>query len=345
MRILDFDALGQRELDGWHALRAGNPALDSPYFHPGYAAAVHAAARPVRVLVAEERGQVRALLPIHVDGTIARPAGSPGADFQGPILAADSTFDPRCLLGGTGVRGFAFDHLLDCHRDFAPWVESSKPSPFVDVTGGLTGYLGRVSRSGKDKMSEARRLTAKTERELGPVRFNPDCRDHAVLDQLIELKRAQYAATGARDHFADPARGKLLHHLLRVRETEFGGLLSTVHAGERLLAAHFGMRAGHVLHWWFPVYDREFGRLSPGWVLLREMIQASPGLGFTRLDLGRGEDEYKRRAMTGQTMVGEGLVAGGVRRAARSVGRSAVAAAKASRIGPHLRAAVRKLRA
>ena len=28
--------LTDAELDRWMALRAGNPALDSPYFHPGF---------------------------------------------------------------------------------------------------------------------------------------------------------------------------------------------------------------------------------------------------------------------------------------------------------------------
>lgn len=104
------------------------------------------------------------------------------------------------------------------------------------------------------------------------------------------------------------------------------------------------MRAGQAPHWWFPVYDKDFARLSPGWVLLREVVRASPELGLSRIDLGRGEDEYKRRAMTGQVMVSQGLVAGGVRRALRSAGRSAVAAAKSSPIAPQLRAAARAIR-
>lgn len=128
---------------------------------------------------------------------------------------------------------------MDGNPGFAQWVESSRPSPFLDVSGGLTGYLGRVSRSGKDKMSEARRLSAKTEWEHGPLRFTADSRDHAILDRVIELKRTQYLATGARDYFAEPGRVELLHRLLDDRETAFGGLLCTVHAGPRLVAAHF----------------------------------------------------------------------------------------------------------
>lgn len=124
----------------------------------------------------------------------------------------------------------------------------------------------------------------------------------------MELKRRQYAATGVRDHFAEPARVALVERLLGAREDGFAGMLSTLHAGPHLLAAHFGIRSGEVLHWWFPVYDPEFGRLAPGWMLLRELVMAAPELGITRIDLGRGDDEYKRRAKTGESLVARAVV-------------------------------------
>jgi hypothetical protein len=167
-----------------------------------------------------------------------------------------------------GVRGFEFDHLVEGPADFEPWIESRRPSPFVDTSGGLEGYLGRASRSGKDNMGQARRRAAKAERTHGAVRFVADAVDPEALDQVIELKRAQYAATGARDYFAEPNRSALLTRLLHTRDSSFGGVLSTLRAGPHLVAAHFGMRSGSVLHWWFPVYDPVFAHLSPGWMLL-----------------------------------------------------------------------------
>lgn len=319
MRVVPFDELGAAELDAWHGLRAANPALDSPYFHPGFSAAVHASGRAVHVAVATDGGTgAGALLAHHRDGRTLRPVGWPGADFQGPVLAAGTSFRPLDLLSG-GATAFTFDHLVEQAPGFAPWVISSRPSPYLDVTGGLQGYLGRASRSGKDNMGQARRRAAKAGREHGPIRFEADSADPEALARVIELKRAQYAATGAADHFAEPDRIRLLESLLRTRDGSFGGVLSTLRAGPTLLAAHFGLRAGGVLHWWFPVYDPAFARLSPGWMLLRELVEAAPALGVTRIDLGRGEDEYKRRAKTGETRVLQGVVTRNpLRRAAAS---------------------------
>jgi CelD/BcsL family acetyltransferase involved in cellulose biosynthesis len=302
MRLLPYDELTSAHLETWHRLRAGNPAFDSPYFHPGFAAAVHASGRPVHVAVSE-----RALMAVHRDGSCLRPAGWPGADFQGPLLAPGAAFDPLELLGG-GITAFAFDHLVDGVPGFEQWTLSRRVSPYVDVSGGLDGYLGRASRAGKDNMGQARRRAAKAGRELGPVRFVADSDDESVLARVIELKRGQYAATGAADYFAAPGRAGLLRRLLRTREADFSGVLSTLHAGEHLLAAHFGIRSGGVLHWWFPVYDPAHGKLAPGWMLLRELVQAAPALGIRRIDFGRGDDEYKRRAKTGEVLVAQGLV-------------------------------------
>ena len=344
MRVVEFDRLTSRELDFWHASRADNPGLDSPYFHPAFAAAVHAEGPVVRVAVAEEAGVVTGLLPIHVQGSGVRPVGWPAADFQAPVQAADSRFPVGRLLPALRARTFTFDHLLD-RAEFAPWIETRRPSPYLDVTGGLDGYLGRASRSGKDNMGQARRRSAKAVREHGSLAFTADCADPATLDEVIRLKRAQYRATGARDYFADPARSALMHRLLRTREGSFGGVLSTVHIGGRLLAGHFGLRDGRVLHWWFPVYDPQFSRLAPGWILLREIVQAAAELGVRRVDLGRGEDEYKRRAMTGQVIVCQGEVAsGGLHRLVRRASRQAVTAVKASPVAPQLRTLLRRFR-
>jgi CelD/BcsL family acetyltransferase involved in cellulose biosynthesis len=345
MRTVALDALGTEELDAWHTLRDANPLLDSPYFHPGFAAAVHASGREVRVAVLRGRdGAVSGLLPYHRERSLIRPAGWPGADFQGPVLAPGSAFPPARLLAG-GVRGFAFDHLVESCPDFEPWVESRRASPYVDASGGLEGYLGRASRSGKDNMGQARRRAAKAERTYGPVRFVADSTDPAALERVVELKRAQYAATGARDYFAEPAHRELLTRLLNTRDSSFGGVLSTLHAGPHLVAAHFGLRSGSVLHWWFPVYDPEFGNLAPGWMLLRELVIAAPGMGVGRIDLGRGDDEYKRRAKTGETLVCQGIVTRNpVRQAVRRARASMVSTVKATPLAPVLRRAVRAFR-
>ena len=333
-----------REIDiaRWLTLRASNSALASPYFHPGFTAAVAATRQGVGVIIGEDESHsITSFLPVQLDGRTCRPAGSPAADFQGPICEPRLGFDIDDALRACGISYFEFDHLRDGIPGFEPWVVDRQPSPYIDMSGGMDGYTARARGSGKNKMREAGRLSRKTGREHGEVRFVAAEDDATVLEMVINLKRRQYAATGARDYFGLPQHVQLMHHLLGVRNSDFGGMLSAIYAGEDLVAAHFGMRAGHILHWWFPVFDPNFSRLKPGWMLLRALIEAAPELGLTRIDLGRGSDEYKRRAATGQEVVCQGMVArSALRRRTALAQRALIAAVKSSPAAPALRSAV-----
>lgn len=341
-RMVTWEELTPALIDRWLELTTSNAALDSPYFHPGFTAAVAATSPGIHVVLGEDAsGAVTSFLPVALERRAARPAGSPAADFQGPVCAPGTDFDIGAAVRSCGLTSLRFDHLRDGLAGFEPWIQEREVSPYLEVEGGIDGYLTRASKSGKDKVSEARRLTRKAEREHGAIRFVADAVDADLLDATIELKRRQYATTGARDYFADRSHVALLHQLMHTREAGFGGQLSAVYTGESLLAVHFGIRSGSVLHWWFPVYNPEFSRLSPGWVLLRAVIDAAPELGITRIDLGRGLDDYKRRAMTGQEVVCRGAVFSSPWRRTADVGRQrALTAVKSSRVAPALRQAV-----
>src|SRR5207342_85505 len=110
-----------------------------------------------------EDGRARAFLPVHRRGSLAVPVGAPAADFQGVIRAADATATLPELMAALRVRRLAFDHVPVTATEFAPFTETTRPSPYLDVTGGLEGYLSRASRSGKDNMSQARRRARKAE--------------------------------------------------------------------------------------------------------------------------------------------------------------------------------------
>jgi CelD/BcsL family acetyltransferase involved in cellulose biosynthesis len=346
LRVVDPGELTAADLDAWHAIRAADPNLDSPYFHPRFAAVVAETRPGVRVIVDESVGGApRSFLPVQVDGRSCLPVGFPAADFQGPICRPDYELDVAAAIRACGASSFHFDHLRDGVRGLERWTVGEQPSPFVDISGGMDGYLARASRSGKDNLAQARRHTRRAERDLGPVRFVANSDDPAVLDAVVALKRQQYRATGARDYFADNGHVRLLEKLRNEDSADFAGVLSAVYAGPHLLAAHFGLRSGPVLHWWFPVYDPEFSRLSPGWLLLKALIEAGPDLGFERIDLGRGEDEYKRRAMTGHQTVRQGaVVLNPLARKAQDARRRAVVALKSSRLAPTLRRGLHRAR-
>ena len=107
--LIDFGALNAEQLAAWCQVRDANPALDSPYFNPAFAGAVHAIFGDVQV--ATDDHQV--WFPIQVKKRLARPAGWPGADYHGPVAAPGVTIDPLDLVRATGLRALRFDHVSE----------------------------------------------------------------------------------------------------------------------------------------------------------------------------------------------------------------------------------------
>ena len=89
--------------------------------------------------------------------------------------------------------------------------------------------------------------------------------------------------------------------------TDLGGVCSTLRAGGVLLAVHFALRSGPRLHSWFPAYDVAARSLSPGNVLLTEVLKAAADRGVTAVDLGASDEGYKADYATETYPLCEGL--------------------------------------
>jgi CelD/BcsL family acetyltransferase involved in cellulose biosynthesis len=100
----------------------------------------------------------------------------------------------------------------------------------------------------------------------------------------------------------------LLQHLLKQDTPGLRGLFSGLYAGDRLVAAHIGMTSHHVLHWWFPAYDRELSKYSPGLGLILKMAEEASARGITRFDFGKGDEDYKVKLASDSDQVAEGSV-------------------------------------
>ena len=103
------------------------------------------------------------------------------------------------------------------------------------------------------------------ERQLGKIRFELHADRREVLDALIKWKTQQYQRSQVTSVFAFPWIKALLERLLATpREADFACMLSALYFGERLAAAHIRIRSRNVVHWWFPAYDPELSKYSPG---------------------------------------------------------------------------------
>ncbi len=285
----DLDA---RTLAAWRGMQQANPALASPYFCPEFSQAVAAVRPALRIAVLESNQVIAGLFPFENSGGRGQPAGAPLSDHHGIVCAPGARFDWSALLRATGLSYWTFDHLP---RDQAPpdAAVTHCLSPTLDLSRGFAPWKqGRSDASGS--MAKLDRAARKLTREVGPLRLETHGADRAVFDAVLQGKSMQCRRTGTHDFFADRWARELVERIWQTEGETFGGRLSALYAGDRLVAAHMGMRSATTWHWWFPYYDRAFATYSPGALLLLRVAQAAAEQGHTVLDLGKGDEPYKQ---------------------------------------------------
>ena len=295
--------------DGWAAatLAADVP---TPYLSPEFAELVDGLRGGARValLFADGNDQPVGFFPHQTDGGgDGRPVGGYLNDFHGLLAPAGLHVDAAELMKACGLKVWRFDHLLP-HPAFARFVERTDPSPYMDVSRGYDAYYKARRAAGSRKVKQVARMGRKFHREDGPVTFDPACRDRGVLAKLIEWKRAQYAATGVFDMFTLGWPADLLDELLDMNSPRLTGRMGVLYSAGRPVAADLGMQCGPVLHSWYAAYDDAFADHGPGHICSLRMAEAAVDFGVTRVELGKGPEEYKKSLSSDARPVGEGAV-------------------------------------
>ena len=294
-RIIKPDQLTGDELREWTRLARGNSALCSPFFMPEFTQATGFVHSGVRVAIAEQDGIPVGFLPFQNERRGQRIAvGGALNDFQGLISDADADCDFAELLGHAGIDLLSCSKLLDWQDQMGPFVLRRNPSPLIDLSAGFEGWESGLKDQGSEQLKQLARKERKLGRECGDVRFEFHTTSDSVLQTLVRWKRNQYTRTGELDVFSASWPAHLLCYLLSLpSDTPLQPILSALYAGEALVAAHYGLRNASVCHWWFPGYDSEYGKYSPGKILLRHLLKESAIQGVTRFDFGAGDESYK----------------------------------------------------
>ncbi len=300
--------LGPAELTRWRQLH-DNPDLTNPFLSPEFAVCVGRVRASARVAVLQDGPDIVGFFPYERGPfRVGRPIGAGLSDCQGLVHAPGLEWDPRALLRGAGLDVWEFDHLLATQRPFAPYHRARRPSPVIDVSGGYDAWLLDRRRAFKRSITAMGRKQRKLERDEGTIRFLFDTPDREALDTLMRWKSAQYRRTGRVDRFARPATVQLLRDLLQSRAPGCSGTLSVLYAGQRPVAIHLGLRSASTLACWFPTYDVALSKYSPGLLLHLFMAEAAAASGLRRLDLGKGDEEYKAVLGNRELLVAEGCV-------------------------------------
>ncbi len=312
IEVITGRELSRAEQANWSRLQQADARLENPYFSAQFTRAVAAVRDDLFVGVLGEGEQTVGYFPFQRDAGTRHgtPAGGRLSDYHGLIAAEDlsDALTAEELIERCGLVSWKFNHLLAAQTLFQTHHARLSRSPALDLSHGFDVYAETQRRNGSQVIKKIESCRRKLERERSALRFVAHTTDAGVLRWLLAGKSAQLSATGKEDIFAWGWTRALIELIHATQEDDFAGALSALYAGERLVAAHMGMRSRRVLHYWFPYYDREFAPYSPGLILLLEMARAASAAGIGLIDLGRGEDPYKLRLMNTATLIAEGAV-------------------------------------
>ncbi len=338
--------LTDAQVEHWLQLQTSNVELQSPFFHPEYTRDAAAVFCNVEVAILEEDGEPVAYFPFQrTPRNVGVPVGGSLCDCQAIIARPGFTFDAAQLVRDCRLSGFRFTQLLASQQPFQRYHWLTCDSPSMDLSQGFEAYCQSRRKNRNSYISRVQQKTRKAIREIGSIRFEVDSTDPRAWPSLLDWKARQYRRIRTVNHLAGVGAIAFLERLLARRDNEFRGALSAMYMGDRLVAVHLGLRSRGILHTWFPTYNEEFGKQSPGMIYFIEQARAAADWGIQRIDLGGGNESFKSRLRSCGALVAEGAVGLGL--VATSLRRSWLYArnwVQSSRFHEPARAAVRGMR-
>jgi CelD/BcsL family acetyltransferase involved in cellulose biosynthesis len=313
---LTADVLRPSELSGadiaaWRRFQALEPAFGNPLLGVDFAQAVGAVRADARVAVFRRGGDTVGFLAHHRRPSgFARPIGAPFSDYHALITDARSPLRQGEALAAAGIGRLRLTGLVDPFHGLDDGVTERAWASRIVLADTEEAYLDELNRRSRNRLKNHRRYRRGLEQAIGPVRLVADDRDPAAFERLAAWKRRQLRLTGAHDFLGVDWTTALMRRLFDTRKPGFGGLMISLYAGDRLVAAHFGVRQGDWYHPWLGAFDPELKAYSPGLVHQMAAIGAMPELGLRTYDLGASNTHWKRMFTADGVWIGAGLATG-----------------------------------
>ncbi|MCP4782958.1 MAG: GNAT family N-acetyltransferase [Fuerstiella sp.] len=292
--VLPIAELSEHQIASWIKLLPNNGVLDCPCMRPEYALFAGRVLPNIEVAILSADGSDVGFFPFERHtGDLGLPIGRFLSELHGVVAAKDTIWDADELIRECGLKAWQFDHLIAEQEPFQQHHSFTDDSFYMDLNDGFESYCADRKSAGSSVIKQAARKERKLEREVGPVRVAAHTTEKSAWNALAEWKSAQLLRLGYSDMFRLDWVNALLEELRPVDEDEFGPLLSTLHAGDELVAVQLGLRSPTAATSWIPTFDHDYAKYSPGLILQLKLADWAANEGIHRFDLGRGENQTK----------------------------------------------------
>lgn len=322
--LIDSPEALEPHLRAWDALAV---AAGRPYCAPAWALAWWRHAAPpgadLRVLVMTEADEVVAMAPFFAVGSAIGPVYrllasdiSPRVEplavsgreaeaahaFAGALAAADPR--PAAVVFKEVPRDSVWPELLrERWPGSAPRVlrEGMVVAPTIGLEGrGFDGFLAALPSKRRGKLRRDRRQL-----EERGARYRLAGTPDEVARGLAEFARLHYERWDPRGGSAalNPRVEQMLEDVSSELLEEGRFRLYTIDVGEETITAQLFVTAGGEVTYWLGGFDLDWSRYGPGNQAIVAALEEAAERGEQRLDLGPGEQDYKRRMADGEDVL------------------------------------------
>ena len=270
------------------------------------------AGKEIYTLVMRRDGELAALVPLYLkregDRSILRFIGGIDlTDYLGPICAIEdraevaeatvawlqdapitwSEFDGHNMPVPFGFAEYLVDHAD--RRGFELDLTQEETSAVLVLPGSWEEYEASLDPKERHELRRKRRRFVREHPDAG-MRSATEETLERDLDTFVEMHRG---AEGMKGHFMRP---EIATFFRRVAEAlmPLGWLrLDLLEIGDRAVAATFSFQLENTFYLYNSAYEPDARRLSPGLVLVSQLVQRAIDEGRRQFDFLRGPERYK----------------------------------------------------
>ena len=206
------------------------------------------------------------------------------------LLATDVAWDEFDAHNMPVPFGFAeFLVAMADERDVPFTVDQEETAAVLALPANWESYLESLDAKQRRELKRKRR---RFEREMPDARFRTATADtlEADLRTFVEMHRG---AEGHKGHFMKPEIATFFERIAR-SFIEVGWLrLDLLEVGHRAVASTFSFQTTRSFYLYNSAYEPDAARLSPGLVLVSELVKSSIEQGLRHFDFLRGPERYK----------------------------------------------------
>ena len=312
VKVLRSNALSAADKAAWAEMRAANPALYSPYFHPDYTSLIGDLRDDAHIAAGYQDEKPKVFFPFqgpkNGKSGFARPIGAPMTDYHGFIHHPDFEFDRVEFLNQAGIGALHYWAMVGDDSQVKSHHQATDQACVLSLAGSADDWRAGRDSSYRRHLKSHRRRVRKAEKEIGPRRFEYCSQSPELFETLIRWKREKFLETGKYDVLSAGWTLELLRELWG-RESGLRCDMQVLYFGDEPAAIDLGLSDGTTFHSWIVGYDNRYHTFGPGIQLLEGTIDGAQALGYARIDLGVGLDGYKRHYASDDIEAGSGFIA------------------------------------